>query len=185
MTKRSVCNGHEFGERRTCCQVRQHSVADCDCDPEVQHRIAEVHCPDVARGSSAKYPSRERRRHWRQSRHFSLVLSRFGPPDSQGCVAAVINLIASSLAHSAGPAMLAISQPSPSTSTDVGIPSARPMLLRSLKTFAFESLKYPSRVMLPSLRKAFGFSASRVSMLIATTANLSPPSLPCRLSSAG
>ena len=47
-------------------------------------------------------------------------------------VAAVISLIGVvGLAHSAGPAMLAISQPWPSTSTEVGIPSARPMLFRS------------------------------------------------------
>ena len=48
-----------------------------------------------------------------------------------GCIAALISLTASSLAHSAGPARLAISQPWPSTSTEVGIPSAFPTLLRS------------------------------------------------------
>lgn len=46
-------------------------------------------------------------------------------------VAAWISFTASSLAHSAGPAMVPISQPAPSTSTDVGMPSARPALFRS------------------------------------------------------
>ena len=45
--------------------------------------------------------------------------------------------MASSLAHSAGPAMVAISQPSPSTSTEVGIPSARPDALKILKNLGF------------------------------------------------
>ena len=58
-----------------------------------------------------------------------------------GLIAAAISLIASSLAHSAGPAMVAISQPLPSTSTEVGMPRARPTLLRSWKTLAFWSLK--------------------------------------------
>lgn len=46
-------------------------------------------------------------------------------------VAALRSVTASSLAHSAGPAIVAISQPAPSTSTEVGIPSARPALFRS------------------------------------------------------
>jgi hypothetical protein len=36
-----------------------------------------------------------------------------------------------SLAHSAGPAIVAISQPCGSTSTEVGMPRARPIALRS------------------------------------------------------
>jgi hypothetical protein len=55
-----------------------------------------------------------------------------GAPRNDGYwVAALISLIASSLSHSAGPAILPISQPWPSISTEVGIPSASPMLLRS------------------------------------------------------
>ncbi len=47
--------------------------------------------------------------------------------------AALINLIASSLAHSAGPAMVAISHPRGSTNNVVGIPNARPTAFRSWK----------------------------------------------------
>jgi hypothetical protein len=52
-------------------------------------------------------------------------------PEDQGAVAAMISLIASSLSQPAGPATLATSHPSPSTSTEVGIPNAKPALLRS------------------------------------------------------
>lgn len=45
--------------------------------------------------------------------------------------AALMSFTASSLAHSAGPAMVAISQPTPSTSTEVGMPSARPTAFSS------------------------------------------------------
>ncbi len=45
--------------------------------------------------------------------------------------AALRSAIASSLDHSAGPAILAISQPEPSTSTEVGMPSASPALFKS------------------------------------------------------
>ena len=45
--------------------------------------------------------------------------------------AALMSLIASSLAHSAGPAIVAISQPAPSTRTEVGMPSARPTAFNS------------------------------------------------------
>src|SRR5512143_4067672 len=45
--------------------------------------------------------------------------------------AALISLMASSLAHSAGPAMVPISQPCPSINKVVGIPKARPIALRS------------------------------------------------------
>ncbi|MEA2838130.1 MAG: hypothetical protein QOD89_2680 [Bradyrhizobium sp.] len=55
-----------------------------------------------------------------------------GAPRNDGYwVAALISLIASSLSHSAGPAMVPSSQPWGSISTEVGMPSARPMLLRS------------------------------------------------------
>jgi hypothetical protein len=64
--------------------------------------------------------------------HLWIPGSRRGAPRNDGYwVAALISLIASSLSHSAGPAMLPISQPWPSISTEVGIPSARPMVLRS------------------------------------------------------
>ena len=45
--------------------------------------------------------------------------------------AALISLIASSLAHSAGPAIVPISQPCPSINSVVGMPKARPMDFKS------------------------------------------------------
>ena len=53
--------------------------------------------------------------------------------------AAVTSFTASSLAHSAGPAMVAISQPDGSTSSVVGMPSARPTTLSSWNTLALGS----------------------------------------------
>ena len=54
-------------------------------------------------------------------------------------IAAWISLTASSLAHSAGPAMVPISQPLESISTVVGMPKARPVALRSWNVLAFGS----------------------------------------------
>ncbi len=58
----------------------------------------------------------------------------FSPPS-----AALISATASLLAHSAGPAMLPISQPCGSTSSVVGMPKARPMALRSWNALALGS----------------------------------------------
>jgi len=53
--------------------------------------------------------------------------------------AAETSFTASSLPHSAGPAMVAISQPDGSTSNVVGMPSARPTTLSSWNTLALGS----------------------------------------------
>ena len=53
--------------------------------------------------------------------------------------AAVTSLSASALAHSAGPATVPISQPAGSTRSVVGIPAARPTILRSWNTLALGS----------------------------------------------
>ncbi len=52
----------------------------------------------------------------------------------QGAIAARTSALASSLAHSAGPFMLAIRQPSRSTSSVTGRPSARPRFFSSLNS---------------------------------------------------
>ena len=67
----------------------------------------------------------------------SVIWTSPKTPAAAGFTAAVISLTASSLSHSAGPAMVAISQPWPSTSTEVGIPSARPIALKILKNLGF------------------------------------------------
>ena len=56
-------------------------------------------------------------------------------------IAALTNFTPSSLAHSAGPAMLPISQPERSISSVVGMPKALPAVFRSSNTWALGSEK--------------------------------------------
>ena len=68
--------------------------------------------------------------------------------------------------------MVAISQPWPSTSTEVGIPSARPCFSGPETPWLSASLKKPSWVRLAVFQEFLrGFSGSRVSILTATTSN--------------
>jgi hypothetical protein len=75
---------------------------------------------------------------WRPNRQFSLIITLFAGK-SHRPRAAVTSLTASSLAHSAGPAREAISQPLGSTRRVVGMPIALPIDLRSWNTLALGS----------------------------------------------
>src|SRR6267378_2255751 len=117
---------NEYGQRSSRHAGGQHADAGRSHDHEIERGCGEIRGPDPAgRGRAECVAGQCCRRRRRQSQYLSLN------NHNQGAIAAVISLTASSLPHSAGPAMVAISQPWPSTSTEVGIPNARPILLRS------------------------------------------------------
>src|SRR5580704_9863976 len=75
--------------------------------------------------------ARQRRRRYRNE----FERQRVTAPLSSA-IAALTNFTPSSLAHSAGPAMLPISQPERSIRSVVGMPNALPAVLRSSNTWA-------------------------------------------------
>ena len=88
-------------------------------------------------GTAVKAGRRARRRREPGIHNPALRCMDFGP---YWPTAAWISLTASSLAHSAGPAIVPISQPSLSTSRVVGMPKARPISFKSWKVLAVGSV---------------------------------------------
>jgi len=130
---------HDGGQRH---RERLRKLADGDAFAPFQFREQRAPCGIGDGGKRAVQAV------WRIVNHMvkyrrdrNGVKGAFAMAMPYGSVAAVSSFTASSLAHSAGPAMVAISQPAPSTSTEVGMPSARPTALRSWNTLALGSLK--------------------------------------------